>query len=149
SQQRHLAVYPRSDLLRTAGAKDREYLQPRQLPPTLQEVQQKAEEVRPPLLSWLRPWAAADSSGFRIPCCRCYYTEEYCRAHGKTYKKQTELAAQLIEELVVPPEASVVVLGDTAFEAKVIRQACGQRGWIWIVPINPERVLAGDSPRPK
>jgi hypothetical protein len=88
-------------------------------------------------------------SGFRIPCCRFYYTEDYCRAQGKTYHKQPQLAAQLIEALAVPAGARVVVLGDTAFEAKVIRQACSQRGWLWIVPINPERVLAGDSPRPK
>jgi hypothetical protein len=88
-------------------------------------------------------------SGFRLPCCRCYYTQDYCRAQGKTYHKQTELAAQLIAELVVPAGASVVVLGDTAFEAKVIRQACAPRGWVWIVPINPERVLAGNKPRPR
>lgn len=88
-------------------------------------------------------------SGFRIPCCRCYYTEDYCRAQKKTYHKQPELAAQLIQTLVVPEGARVVVLGDTAFEAKGIRDACGQRGWVWVVPINPERVLAGDKPRPK
>jgi hypothetical protein len=43
----------------------------------------------------------------------------------------------------------VVVLGDTAFEAKGIRIACQKRSFVWIVPINPERVLAGDKPRPK
>ncbi len=88
-------------------------------------------------------------SGFRIPCCRCYHTEDYCRAQGQAYRKQTELAAQLIETLVVPAGASVVVLGDTAFEAQVIRQACDRRGWTWVVPLNPERVLAGACPRPK
>lgn len=88
-------------------------------------------------------------SGFRIPCCRFYYTEDYCKAQEKTYHKQPELAAQLIDGLVVPEGASVVVLGDTAFEAKVIRQACARRQFRWIVPINPERVLAGESPRPR
>ncbi len=88
-------------------------------------------------------------SGFRLPCCRFYYTEDYCRTHNKTYHKQPELAAQLIEALAVPTGARVVVLGDTAFEAKVIRAACQRRGWVWVVPINPERVLAGDKPRPK
>src|SRR5205823_9452138 len=53
------------------------------------------------------------------------------------------------ETLAVPAGARVVVLGDTAFEAKVIRAACDERGWLWVVPINPERVLAGASPRPK
>jgi hypothetical protein len=88
-------------------------------------------------------------SGFRLPCCRCYYTEDYCRAKNKSYRKQTELAAALIEELTVPAAARVVVLGDTAFEAQVIREACRQRDFVWIVPLNPERVLAGGKPRPK
>ena len=59
------------------------------------------------------------------------------------------MAADLIRQLAVPPEAEVVVLGDTAFEAADIRVACGERGWSWIVPLNPERVLAGPKPRPK
>jgi Transposase DDE domain len=88
-------------------------------------------------------------SGLRIPCCRCYYTQEYCLAKKLTYQKQTALAAQLIETLTVPSAARVVVLGDTAFEAQVIRDACAKRSFTWIVPINPERVLAGDKPRPK
>jgi hypothetical protein len=88
-------------------------------------------------------------SGLRIPCCRCYYTKDYCQANKRTYKKQTELAAQLIQTLAVPSPTRVVVLGDTAFEAQVIRDACADRGFVWIVPLNPERVLAGDKPRPK
>jgi hypothetical protein len=88
-------------------------------------------------------------SGFRIPCCRSYYTEAYCQSQNRSYRKQTELAAELIRCLVVPPTASVIVLGDTAFEAKAIRAACAQRQFSWIVPLNPERVLAGPKPRPK
>ena len=88
-------------------------------------------------------------SGLRIPFRRSYYTEEYCAQKGWTYRKQTELAAELIEELPLPEGADVVVLGDTAFDAAVIRQACSRRGYTWIVPLNPERVLAGAKPRPK
>lgn len=88
-------------------------------------------------------------SGLRIPCCRCYYTEDYCRSRQKPYRKQTELAADLIDAVAVPPAARLVVLGDTAFEAQVIRSACARRDFLWIVPINPERVLAGEAPRPK
>ncbi len=88
-------------------------------------------------------------SGLRIPCCRCFYTLTYCESKQYIYRKQTELAAELIRQLVVPADAAVVVLGDTAFEAKVIRQACQQRQFVWVVPLNPERVLAGDKPRPK
>jgi hypothetical protein len=87
--------------------------------------------------------------GLRIPCCRCYYTEAYCQAKNLSYRKQPELAAELIAALVVPEGAAVVVIGDTAFEADCIRAACQQRGFGWIVPINPERVLAGPKPRPK
>jgi hypothetical protein len=88
-------------------------------------------------------------SGLRIPCCRCYYTEAYCEAKKKPYRKQTELAAELIRTLHVPEEAEVVVLGDTAFDADSIRTACAERRWTWVVPLNPERVLAGAKPRPK
>jgi Transposase DDE domain len=88
-------------------------------------------------------------SGLRIPCCRAYYTEGYCHSRQRPYRTQIALAADLIRQLAVPPAAEVVVLGDTAFEAADIRVACGERGWSWVVPLNPERVLAGPKPRPK
>jgi hypothetical protein len=88
-------------------------------------------------------------SGLRIPCCRCYYTEAYCQAHKKDYRTQAELAAELIRGVAVPAGARVVVLGDTAYEAEGIRAACAARGFSWVVPVNPERVLAGPKPRPK
>lgn len=88
-------------------------------------------------------------SGVRIPFRRNYYTKEYCLDKGRDYRKQTELAAEMIGELPLPEGAEVVVLGDTAFEAEVIRVACAKRNYTWIVPLNPERVLAGAKPRPK
>jgi hypothetical protein len=90
-------------------------------------------------------------SGLRIPSCRCYYTQAYGAAQKqpKPYRKQTELAAELIRTVAVPDGAEVVVLGDTAFDADTIRDACAERHWTWIVPLNPERVLAGAKPRPK
>jgi hypothetical protein len=87
--------------------------------------------------------------GLRIPCCRSYYTEAYCQAHQKAYRKQPELAAELIRGVAVPPGARVVVVGDTAFEAQAIRDACARRQFPWVVPANPERALAGPRPRPK
>jgi hypothetical protein len=87
--------------------------------------------------------------GLRIPCCRSYYTQGCCRAKGHAYRTQVELAAALIRQVAVPAGAEVVVLGDTAFEAQDIRAACAQRRWSWVVPLNPERVLAGPKPRPK
>jgi DDE family transposase len=88
-------------------------------------------------------------SGLRIPCCRSYYTEGYCQAKNKAYRTQPELAAELIRGVAVPAGARVVVVGDTAFEAQDIRDACAQRRFSWVVPSNPERVLAGPKPRPK
>jgi hypothetical protein len=88
-------------------------------------------------------------SGMRIPLRRSYYTKEYCAQKGIPYRKQTELAAEMIRELPLPEGADVVVLGDTAFDAEVIREACDKRHYKWIVPLNPERVLAGAKPRPQ
>jgi hypothetical protein len=88
-------------------------------------------------------------SGIRIPFWRPYYTKTYCEQKEIAYHTQTALAAELIRELPLSPEARVVVLGDTAFEAESIRSACAARKYTWIVPLNPERVLAGAKPRPK
>jgi len=88
-------------------------------------------------------------SGLRIPFRRSYYTKEYCEQKDRGYRKQTELAAEMIAELPLPEGADVVVLGDTAFDAEVIRNACSKRHYTWIVPMNPERVLAGAKPRPR
>jgi len=88
-------------------------------------------------------------SGMRIPFRRCYYTKEYCTKKGWAYRKQTELAAEMIRELPLPEGTDVVVLGDTAFDAQVIQAACAKRNYTWIVPMNPERVLAGPKPRPR
>ena len=89
-------------------------------------------------------------SGIRIPFSKSYYTRDYCQAKKRPYRTQTELAAEMIEELPLPEGAKVVVLGDTAFDAESIRAACGQRKYTWVVPLNPERVLAGPKgKRPK
>jgi hypothetical protein len=96
-------------------------------------------------------------SGFRIPLCRSYYTKDYLAAKNKkrpkqdavAYRRQTELAAELVRTAPVPGGAKLVVLGDTAFDAESIRAACKERGCSWIVPMNQERVLAAEKPRPK
>jgi Transposase DDE domain len=88
-------------------------------------------------------------TGMRIPFRRSYYTKEYCKKKGLVYRKQTELAAEIIRELPLPEGADVVVLGDTAFDAEVIREASDERKYKWIVPMNPERVVAGPKPRPR
>jgi Transposase DDE domain len=88
--------------------------------------------------------------GIRVARFKSYYTKDYCKAKGLRYRKQTAYAADLIRELVVPAGAEVVVLGDTAFDAEPIQQACADRGFRWIVAMNGERVLPGACrPRPK
>jgi hypothetical protein len=88
-------------------------------------------------------------SGLRIPYRRHYYTHEYCQQKGYSHRTQAELGAELIATLELPNTAKVVVLGDTAYEADSVQRACAARGWQWLTPCNPERVLAGPKPRPK
>lgn len=88
-------------------------------------------------------------SGYRIPFHRCYYTREYCKQKGYNHHTEAELGALLVRELPVPDGAEVIVLGDTAYEAASVRQACDQRGFTWITPSNTERVIATEKPRPK
>ena len=79
-------------------------------------------------------------SGYRLPFQIPHYTKEYCKQKGLTHRTTAESAAELIRSLPLPEEAEVIVLGDTAYEAKVVRQACDERNYPWIFPINPQRV---------
>jgi hypothetical protein len=88
-------------------------------------------------------------SGIRIPFQRPHYTKEYCKKKGLTHRTTAESAADMIRDLPLPEGAQVIVLGDTAYDAKTLQEACGDRNYTWIVPCNPERVLAGEKPRPK
>jgi Transposase DDE domain len=89
-------------------------------------------------------------SGIRIPFSKPYYTREYCEKKGLAHRTTAEAAADLIRELPLPEEARVTVLGDTAYDAEVVRDACADRSYSWIFPCNPERVLAGPKgTRPK
>lgn len=89
-------------------------------------------------------------SGFRIPFQIPHYTKEYCEKKGLTHQTTAEAAAQMILDLPLPEGADMVVLGDTAYEAKVVQDACQKRGYTWIFPANPERVLEGPKgKRPK
>jgi hypothetical protein len=87
--------------------------------------------------------------GTRVPFWLPFFTKEYCTIRGWEHRTQADLAAQLITEIPLRDGIPVVVVGDTAFEAKQIRKACAKRNYQWIVPINPERRLAGIAPRPK
>jgi hypothetical protein len=89
-------------------------------------------------------------SGIRVPFEIPHYTPEYCQKTGRKHLTTAEAAARLVRELPLPEEADVVVIGDTAYDAKVLRQACDERHYLWIFPVNPERVYAGKAgQRPK
>jgi hypothetical protein len=82
-------------------------------------------------------------SGIRIPFQRPHRTKEYCREKGLVHRTTAQSAADMIRDLPLPEEADVTVLGDTAYDAQVVREACAARNYRWIFPCNPERVLAG------
>jgi len=89
-------------------------------------------------------------SGIRIPFCKPYHTRDYCKKAGLVHRTTAEAAADLIRELPLPERTKVIVLGDTAYDADVVRDACQDCGYSWIFPCNPERVLAGPKgKRPK
>lgn len=84
--------------------------------------------------------------GFRLPLPRkSYYTQEYCRQHGRRYRTQAELAAEMLRELRVPPDVEVVVVYDSAFDANVIHRVCRQRQFDEVFPIDPNRNLSCDA----
>ena len=89
-------------------------------------------------------------SGYRIPWQIPHYTKEYCAQKGLQHRTTAEAAGDLIHSLPLPEGADVVVLGDTAYDANVVQEACEDRGYIWIAPANPERVYQGPTgKRPK
>jgi len=89
-------------------------------------------------------------SEYRIPWQIPHYTKEYCAEKGLEHRTTAEAAADLIRSLPLPEDADVVVLGDTAYDANVVQQACEDRKYIWIAPANSERVYQGPTgQRPK
>jgi hypothetical protein len=116
---------------------------------------QRKQKKTPPRLNhvFVCGLLVSPQTGTRIPCVRPYYTEAYCRqqaAQGRpapAFATQADIAAALVRHVRVPAGSRVLVLGDTAFEAKQVRAACQERGFDWITPANPERVLAGKRGR--
>lgn len=86
-------------------------------------------------------------SGIRIPFQIPHYTKEYCAEHKVVHRTTAEAAAEMIRTLPLPAGAKVIVLGDTAYDAETVQQACAERGYTWIMPANPERVYQGEKGR--
>ena len=76
-------------------------------------------------------------SGLRVPFSIPHYTREYCRKKGLAHRTTAEAAADLIRGCRCPKKRKSMVLGDTAYEAEVVREACAERGYAWIFPCNP------------
>lgn len=81
--------------------------------------------------------------GIRVPFVKPLYTQSYAKQKKLSHRTQAQLGAQIINELPVPAGISLTVLGDTAFDAKIVREACDRRGYVWIFPVNANRVFAG------
>jgi hypothetical protein len=89
-------------------------------------------------------------SGYRIPMQIPHYTQEYCESKRLQHLTTAEAAAQMIRTLPLPSGAKVIVIGDTAYDAEVVRDACDEQGYTWIFPANAERVYEGPKgQRPK
>ncbi len=89
-------------------------------------------------------------SGIRIPMQIPHRTKEYCAEHGYEHLTTAEAAAQLVRTLPLDNDAEVIVLGDTAYDAKVVRDACDEKEYVWVFPANAERVYEGPTgQRPK
>jgi hypothetical protein len=119
---------------------------------------QRKQKKTPPKLNhvFVCGLLISPQTGTRIPCVRPYYTKQYCQQRAAkarpgeptpSFATQADIAAGMIRAVRVPQGSRVLVLGDTAFEAKQIRDACADRRFDWIVPANPERVLAGKKNR--
>jgi len=81
--------------------------------------------------------------GGRIPLPRrSYYTQEYCRKHGKKYRTLNQLAALMLREVHIPDDVDVTVTFDSAFDANSIHRVCRRRGFREVFPIDPNRNLA-------
>ena len=89
-------------------------------------------------------------SGIRIPMQIPHQTKQYRAEHGIEHRTTAEAAAEMIRTLPLGDGAEVVVLGDTvlgdtAYDAEVVRKACQEKGYTWIFPANAERVYEGST----
>ncbi len=81
--------------------------------------------------------------GGRLPLPRLsYYTEEYCRKHGRRYRTQVQLAAAMLRAIRLPDDVDLTVVFDSAFDAEVVHRVCRECGFRKVFPIDPNRTLS-------
>jgi hypothetical protein len=81
--------------------------------------------------------------GFRIPLPRrSYYTQEYCGQHGRRYRTQEQLAAEMLRDIRLPDDVELTVVYDSAFDADVVHRMCRQRHYREVFPLDPNRTLS-------
>ena len=112
-------------------------------------MQEQAEEVRAAIVSLFRDGLADYPQRNASTVFRELLHRGLLQGEEDRVPQADRTGRSTYPPVAVAPGRRVVVLGDTAFDAKAIRTACEERKFSWIVPINPERVLAGEKPRPK
>src|SRR5438067_1312381 len=89
-------------------------------------------------LAFVATFLLLTAGGLRLPYWLPYYTQDYARAIDRAFRTEAQLGAELIRQVQVPEGAVVVVVGDTAYEAECVKQACAERHFLWVLPVNPE-----------
>lgn len=67
--------------------------------------------------------------------------EEYCRQHKIKFRRQTDIAAELIRAFVPPKGVKVRVLFDAFYLCKPVTAACESRGFTWFSVASRNRLL--------
>jgi hypothetical protein len=80
--------------------------------------------------------------GVRIPFRLSYYTKNYCKETGINYKKQSELAIELISMVrkIIPWRYKLIVAADSYFDAKCIYSKIDKENIVFITAIDKGRV---------
>jgi SRSO17 transposase len=70
--------------------------------------------------------------------------EEYCRAERLPYRRQTDIAAELIQAFTPPKGVRVRVLFDAFYLCKQVTAACETQGFTWFSVASRNRLLQRD-----
>ena len=80
--------------------------------------------------------------GYTIPLAiRIYVKKQDCRPLGRTFKKTTQLAAELIGEFEPPQQVNVRVLFDSYYLCPVVVKECRRKGFRFVSTLKSNRNL--------